>query len=578
MYKRTESKQLDVFKDMTNQLSSRKSKILNDKNGWHKIFYKEVYCRIDEDIFKSLYSDQLGRPNASIKVMMCMMILKEGNGWTDEQLYDNCRFNIRTMAALGLSHLKEDIPTEATFYEFRSKLCVYQSQTGRDLLKECFQLLTSGQMETYKVCGSQIRLDSKLINSNIKVCGRLELILKTVSKFIKPLEFSKTQKGMKRHFYSKLELLQKVKTHKICYSLTKEEKEEWLKSMGYVISFLLKNYKQAADYDLLKKVYSQQYEIKKSKDKVESKTDEKGGNPGSSNEQTIEPQDKKQIKSDSIQSPYDVDCSYRKKGNGRSAQQVNGYHANITETCSSENNLNLLTDYIVKSAEVSEAAFLLPSIKSTQQVIDKKKGKRNKRKKEKILEAITDGGYDSVDNVLKMSEDSQPNWSLVKFKGKPSKISFQLKRNKKLPIAKSVETGQNLPITEIIKGNKYRVKIEDKSRYYTIDEIEHQIRKQNLAKKITLESRQLRPNVESTIHQIFHKLGKRDKVKYRGIQKCNLYVGSRAIFTNFKRIVQSLSEKVQEKIENWIGDSVKNRQLFSKRFSLSLIILVVDQK
>jgi len=159
MYKRTESKQIDLFKDLTHQLSSRKTKILKDKTGWHNVFFTEVYTRIPEDLFKPLYNESWGRPNASVKVMLSMMILKEGNGWTDEQLFDNCRFNIRVMAALGLQNIDEDIPTEATFYDFRSKMCSYQSETGQDLLKACFQELTSGQLETYNITGKKIRLE-----------------------------------------------------------------------------------------------------------------------------------------------------------------------------------------------------------------------------------------------------------------------------------------------------------------------------------------------------------------------------------------------------------------------------------
>jgi len=49
----------------------------------------------------------------------------------------------------------------------------------------------------------------------------------------------------------------------------------------------------------------------------------------------------------------------------------------------------------------------------------------------------------------------------------------------------------------------------------------------------------IRPNVESTVHQVFHRLLKRDKVKCRGKYKCNIYVFSRAYRTNFRRILKN---------------------------------------
>src|SRR5690606_19460560 len=49
----------------------------------------------------------------------------------------------------------------------------------------------------------------------------------------------------------------------------------------------------------------------------------------------------------------------------------------------------------------------------------------------------------------------------------------------------------------------------------------------------------IRPNVESTIHQVFHRLLKRGKVKYRGKYKCNMYEFSRAYWTNFRRILKN---------------------------------------
>jgi len=114
-----------------------------------------------------LYALSKGRPNASVRQLFSMMILKEGFGWSDEQLFEECRFNILTMRALGMMNLNDEVPTESTYYLFKHALYDYQQQTGQDLVYETFTRLTQGQAQHFGVVGDRIRMDSKLIGSNI---------------------------------------------------------------------------------------------------------------------------------------------------------------------------------------------------------------------------------------------------------------------------------------------------------------------------------------------------------------------------------------------------------------------------
>jgi len=92
MFKKTPPPQIDMFKDLTSQLSDRKTSILDDPASWHNVFFREVAQRVDESVFEPLFLEG-GRPNSPLRVLLAMMVLKEGNGWSDEQLYDNCRSN-----------------------------------------------------------------------------------------------------------------------------------------------------------------------------------------------------------------------------------------------------------------------------------------------------------------------------------------------------------------------------------------------------------------------------------------------------------------------------------------------------
>ena len=70
----------------------------------------------------------MGAPNASIQIMVGMMILKEGHGWSDIQLFENSRFNLLTRSALGLFNVNDPLPAESTYYLLRKRIYDHQRQ------------------------------------------------------------------------------------------------------------------------------------------------------------------------------------------------------------------------------------------------------------------------------------------------------------------------------------------------------------------------------------------------------------------------------------------------------------------
>jgi len=65
--------------------------------------------RIDESIFKPLFDEHTGTPKASVRVLMAMVVLKEVNGWGDNQLFEECRFNLLVRCALWLRNMDDNI-------------------------------------------------------------------------------------------------------------------------------------------------------------------------------------------------------------------------------------------------------------------------------------------------------------------------------------------------------------------------------------------------------------------------------------------------------------------------------------
>lgn len=104
MFKKTNpNPQLDMFKEPTMQLGRRASQKYTDPLAWHNQFYKLITSKIDETIFKPLFKPgNMGAPNASVRILVTMSILKEGFGCSDEDLFEKCEFDLLTLRALGL--------------------------------------------------------------------------------------------------------------------------------------------------------------------------------------------------------------------------------------------------------------------------------------------------------------------------------------------------------------------------------------------------------------------------------------------------------------------------------------------
>ena len=98
MFRRSpESLQPTMFNSNSTLLSGKSFKIYEGPIAWHNQFRNQVTMRIDESIFEPLYNKGMGTPNASIRILISMMILKEAEGLSDQKLFENCRFNFLTI-------------------------------------------------------------------------------------------------------------------------------------------------------------------------------------------------------------------------------------------------------------------------------------------------------------------------------------------------------------------------------------------------------------------------------------------------------------------------------------------------
>lgn len=57
MFKKSpKTKQFNLFSSPSGLMCERESRMYDDESAWHNKFYKEVTSKVDEDIFKPLYT------------------------------------------------------------------------------------------------------------------------------------------------------------------------------------------------------------------------------------------------------------------------------------------------------------------------------------------------------------------------------------------------------------------------------------------------------------------------------------------------------------------------------------------
>ena len=163
-----------------NQLPEKQRKRL--ETSWADTFYREVFCRIDEEKFSVMYSDEPSRPNTPINVLVGLEILKSGRGWSDEELLEHFYFDIQVRYALGIDQLGDGDFAIRSLYYFRERLSKYYLKTGINLLEGVFEDITDAQIAKLEIDTKIQRMDSTQIASNIVNASRLRLLVEAIQR------------------------------------------------------------------------------------------------------------------------------------------------------------------------------------------------------------------------------------------------------------------------------------------------------------------------------------------------------------------------------------------------------------
>lgn len=354
------SQQISLF-DILAFLSKRKQQML--ERSWAQAFSDHIFRRINEHIFAPLYSEKTNsRPNAPINVIVGSLILKDFTGLTDEELTEACEFDFRYQYALHTTSFEDQPVSERTLSRFRSRLAAYELTTGEDLLHQCFVEMAEDMRQYMEIAPTIKRMDSMMIESNIRRMGRLELLHTCLTNLIKEL----SRDGRDDLFQGLEHYADPNDRNRFIYHDKDTPYSERLQQVIDDASKLLPKcadeYAGSSDYQLLERAIREQ-----------TKKDDDGNNIPKGKGDGMD--------SSTLQNPADPDATFRKKA----GKEHRGYAANITEAV--DENGSLVTDYQYDVNTRSDVDFLHEAIENAEQA-------------EETTALITDGAYASEDLEL----------------------------------------------------------------------------------------------------------------------------------------------------------------------------------
>ncbi|HET54646.1 MAG TPA: DDE transposase [Ignavibacteria bacterium] len=484
-------------------------------------FYELIFCNIDEEIFKDLYSDVESRPNAPINTMVASLVLKERYDWSYTELFKQIGFNLLTKTALGLNQIDEIPFCQSTLFYFQNKLNNHYIKSGENLLEKVFDRLTSGQLKELKIKTKIQRTDSFLAASNIRSYSRLQLLIEVVLRLYRVF-----REEDKERFKELLKDYRSQSSSNYIYGLKGSELPKQIEKIGDIYYRLIhqigKEYQESKEFQIFERVYQEHFSEENEKPQVVGvkKTEE--------------------LSSSCLQSPDDIETTYRNK-NGKSSK---GQSINIAETVNPENEIELINDVSVKANNINDEKILNERID------------RLKEKTPDLDELHFDGAYGSEDNDKKFEKlEITPVQTAIKGRKAEVSITITKKEEDRYKVSCPCQS-----LEAVLSAKKYKAEFElsicnncqlsskcptiknKHFRTYNFTEEDYlKNKRHNSINQIPKERRKLRNNVEATVAEFKRKLNN-GKLKVRGYFKTVLFAFSMAISINFGRIYRHLAK------------------------------------
>ena len=281
-------------------LTEREQKAL--EKSWAKVFADDVFPMIDEERFECLYSDKASRPNTPVNVIIGALIIKELFNLSDDEVFENLLLDPRFQYALHTTSFEEQPMSDKTLTRFRQRCYDYERLNNVDLYHDCVTDLAAKTAKLMKIDGRIRRMDSLMVESNIRKLSRMELLYRCISKLVKYLH----DNGLDELIQSLERYYDPNDFNKTIYHSRSTEADDRIEVLLKDADKLVENcgnqFAEVTEYQLLVRCLSEQTIIENGRRRLRTKED--GG-----------------MSSDMLQSPADPDATYREKAN----KQHRGY-------------------------------------------------------------------------------------------------------------------------------------------------------------------------------------------------------------------------------------------------------------
>ena len=515
------------------------------ETSWSGVFYREFFSRLNEAPFGVLYADCPSRPNIPVNVLVGLEYLKAGNGWSDEEMYDEFCYDVQVRYALGYRQLGDGDFDLRTLYYFRERLSRHMQESGKNLLEQAFEQVTDKQITAYHLKTGKQRMDSTQIASNIRAMSRLQLLVEVLQRVHRMLK--EEDQG---HYAEVFAPYIQGHAGQYVYHLKRQDTREHLQKIGELMQRLLAelqpSYAQEPVYQMFERVFGEHFRVE---------------------EQVLKTKIDQELSASSLQSPDDLEATYREK----SKKSYKGYVANLTETCDPDNPLQLITKVQVASNCVDDAKLLVEALPDL-------------KERTELKTLYTDGGYGSpsadqtlrdnrveqIQTAIRGRAPSTEKLNLSDFEikqtesGKPTQITcpqgqtvaVHPSSQKKGFVAHfEAEVCQVCPFLQKCPARRGERDPRWHLRFSQEQANMSQRRRRSLIHQ--KEGRNLRAAVEATVRQVKHPFPA-SKLPVRGRYRITCMVIGSALVSNVRRIQRYLEAKIR--LENEQMNALKGQE------------------
>jgi hypothetical protein len=526
MYKRNPRSQQPLLLSDVQDLPERSLQYL--RSSWADTFRREVFLRIPEDRFAGLYDPNPSRPNVPVNVLIGLDILKEGWGWSDEELYEHFLFDLQVRYALGCDNFGEGDFDLRTLYYFRKRVSEHALKTGENLYQVVFNQVTGEQIQKLGVKTEWQRMDSTQLLSNIADLSRLELLVEVFQRLHRML----SQTDQARYAQIFAPYIQESAGQYTYRIKGKQAVWERIQQLGVVLHDVLAKlaeaYAEQPIYQVAQRFFEENFQ--RVEMAVQAKTNQ-------------------EIQAGCLQSLDDLEASYVEKAN----RAYKGYVGNLSETCHPENPLQLIVLTQTAENRVHDTQLLSAALPELKQ-------------RTGLQKLVTDGGYvgPDIDQAMRDQDVEQIPTALTGSlpahrEGRFALSDFAMSLDRAGRVTQATcPAGQEACIHPSVAGKSFRlifppeacqacaffqkgqclVQVNRAGKQSTLrvpKERASSSQRRRRFEQCKEEARNLRPAVEGTIFQVKHAL-RGGKLRVRGLFRVTSAFTCAALAVNLRRI------------------------------------------